>query len=138
MPSWHSVKTGVPIYYRLEINKLHGGRVYSTGYVKGMFSHTVPDGVLKPGQAYRWRVRVADGDSWIKVQNRSHSEWRSFTMAKSFEYVYQAPEKTDDGWETDSLNKMNVDSGKINELMCNIVSGNFKNIAHHGTIILKA
>ena len=126
--SWGAVKAGEPIYYRLEINKLHGGRVYSTGYVKGMFSHTVPDGVLKPGQAYRWRVRVADGDNWIKVQNRSHSEWRSFTMAKSFEYVYQAPEKTDDGWETDSLNKMNVDSGKINELMCNIANGNFENI----------
>jgi len=80
--SWGAVKVVIPIYYRLEIYKQHGGRVYSTGYVKGMLSHAVSDGVLKPGQAYRWRVRVADGDNWIKDQNRSQSNWHSFTMAK--------------------------------------------------------
>ncbi len=80
--SWRAVKAVIPIYYRLEIYKQHGGRVYSTRYVKGMLSHTVPEGVFKPGQAYRWRVRIADGDDWVKVQNRSHSEWQSFTMAK--------------------------------------------------------
>jgi len=83
--SWGAVKVVIPIYYRLEIYKQHGGRVYSTRYVKSMFSHTVPDGVLKPGQAYRWRVRVADGDNWVKVQNRSYSDWHSFTMAKALE-----------------------------------------------------
>ena len=80
--SWGAVKMEVPVYYRLEINKLYGSRVYATGYVKGMLFHTVPYGVLKPGQAYRWRVRAADGDKWIKVENRSHSKWLSFTMAK--------------------------------------------------------
>jgi len=80
--SWGAVKSRIPVYYRLEIHKHHGGRVYSTGRVKGMLSHAVPDGVLKPGQAYRWRVRVADGDNWVKVQNRSQSDWHSFTMAK--------------------------------------------------------
>jgi len=83
--SWGAVKVAIPIYYRLEIYKQHAGRVYSTRYVKGMLSHTVPDGVLKPGQAYRWRVRVADGDNWVKVQNRSQSDWHSFTMAKALE-----------------------------------------------------
>ena len=80
--SWGPVKMPVPMYYRLEINKLRGGRVYSTGRVKGMLSHAVPDGILKPGQAYLWRVVVADSDNWIKVENRSHSTWISFTMAK--------------------------------------------------------
>jgi CubicO group peptidase (beta-lactamase class C family) len=80
--SWGAVKAEVPVYYRLEINKLYGGRVYATGHVKGMLSHTVPYGVLKPGQACCWRVRAADGDNWIKVENRSHSKWISFTMAK--------------------------------------------------------
>lgn len=83
--SWGAVKVVIPLYYRLEINKQHGGRVYSTRYVKGMLSHTVPEGVLKPGQAYRWRVRVADGDNWAKVQNRSQSDWHSFTMVKALE-----------------------------------------------------
>ena len=100
--SWRAVNVAIPIYYRLEIYKQHGGRVYSTRYVKGMLSHTVPDGVLKPGQAYRWRLRVADGDNWVKVQNRSQSKWRSFTMAQLFEYIDQAPEKTGvypgEGW----------------------------------------
>jgi len=80
--SWGAVKVVIPSYYRLEIYKQHGDRVYSTRYVKSMLSHTVPDGVLKPGQAYRWRVRVADGDNWVKDQNRSQSNWHSFTMAK--------------------------------------------------------
>jgi CubicO group peptidase (beta-lactamase class C family) len=80
--SWGAVKAEVPVYYRLEINKLYGDRIYATDHVKGMLSHTVPYGVLKPGQAYRWRVRAADGDNWIKVENRSHSKWISFAMAK--------------------------------------------------------
>ena len=80
--SWGAVKAEEPIYYRLEIYKQHGGRVYSTRYGKGMLSHAVPEGVLKPGQAYRWRVRVADGDTWTRVQNRSYSQWQRLTMTK--------------------------------------------------------
>ena len=83
--SWGAVKAEAPIYYRLEIYKQHGGRVYSTGYSNGMLSHTVPDGVLKPGQVYRWRIRVADGDEWAKVQNRSYNDWHSFAMDKMLE-----------------------------------------------------
>ena len=82
---WGKVRAEVPTYYRLEINKLKGGRVYSTGYVRGMTAYTVPEGVLKQGKAYRWRVRVADGDTWTMVQNRSRSDWHSFTMAKALE-----------------------------------------------------
>ena len=83
--SWGAVKAEAPIYYRFEIYKQQGGRIYSTRYVKGMLSHTVPEGVLKPGQAYRWRVRVADGDTWTRVQNRSYSDWHRFAMAKALE-----------------------------------------------------
>jgi len=78
--SWGSVKAGIPVYYRLEIYKQRGGRVYSTGRIKDMLSHTIPDGILEPGQVYRWRIRVTDSESWAKTQNRSHSEWRSFTI----------------------------------------------------------
>ena len=89
---WEVVKTEAPMYYRLEINRPKGGRVYSTGRVKGMFSHKIPGGILKPGQTYRWRVRVADDDNWIKMQNRSQSEWLSFTMSKSLKYKDQLSE----------------------------------------------
>jgi imidazolonepropionase-like amidohydrolase len=78
--SWHAVKTDMPVYYRFEINKLHGGRVYSTGYNKDMVSHTAPIDVLKSGQTYRWRVRIADSDDWVNVQNRSNSEWQIFHL----------------------------------------------------------
>ena len=80
--SWGAVKGTISIFYRLEIYKQHGGRVYSTRYVEGMLSHTVPEGILKPGQTYRWRVRVADGDTWARVQNRSCSDWLSFSVVK--------------------------------------------------------
>jgi imidazolonepropionase-like amidohydrolase len=83
--SWGAVKGAIPIFYRFEIYTQLGGRVYSTRYGKGMLSHTVPEGILKPGQAYRWRLRVADGDTWTSVQNRSCSDWHSFTMAKALE-----------------------------------------------------
>ena len=78
--SWKLAKTKEPLYCRMEINKRNGGRVYSTGYVKNMQSHTVPDGVLKEDQAYRWRVRITDGDNWVNVQNRSHSGWQIFHL----------------------------------------------------------
>jgi amidohydrolase family protein len=78
--SWQAVKAEVPLFYRLEINKQHGRRVYSTGRIKNMVSYTVPSGVLKQGQSYRWRIRVADSYDWLNVQNRSHSEWHIFHL----------------------------------------------------------
>ena len=76
--SWKAVNAKEPLYYRLEINDLSGGRVYSTGHVKSMRSHTVPKGFLKSGQSYRWRIRITDDDNWEKVQNRSHCAWQNF------------------------------------------------------------
>jgi imidazolonepropionase-like amidohydrolase len=78
--SWGPVEAGIPVYYRLEIYKQPGGRVYSTERIKDMLSHTIPDEILRPGQAYRWRIRVTDSKSWINTENRSHSGWRSFTI----------------------------------------------------------
>ncbi len=74
---WGAVPTDEPLYYRLEINELQGERIYATGYIKGMRKHTVPKGVLKSGQSYRWRIRIADNDNWESVQNRSQSDWQN-------------------------------------------------------------
>jgi hypothetical protein len=76
--TWKTEKANGPFYYRLEIYKSNGGRVYSTGYVKNMRSHTIPEGVLKPGRPYRWRIRATDGDHWKKVQNSTRSAWKIF------------------------------------------------------------
>jgi len=78
--SWHAVKADMPVYYRFEIYKRHGGRVYLTRYHKDMISHTVPIDVLKTGKTYRWRVRISDSDDWVNIQNRSNSGWQVFHL----------------------------------------------------------
>ena len=50
-------------------------------------------------------------------------------------YIYHQPEKIDDGWETASLNEADIDSGKINEMMLDILGGNDKNI--HSILLIK-
>jgi hypothetical protein len=73
------------IYYRLVIHDLSGKRIYGTGRVQNMLAHTVVEGILKPGQTYRYKVRVMDSADWIEVQNRSESRWLTFTMSEWLE-----------------------------------------------------
>jgi hypothetical protein len=75
---------GTTLYYRLVIEDLSGTRVYSTPRVEGMLCHTVPPGVLNPGETYRWQFRVIDAGSWVAVQNRSHSDLWTFTVPACF------------------------------------------------------
>jgi len=85
--SWGAVKyPDIPIYYRLVIDE-HPSRkrVFSTGRVRDMLSYNVSEGLLKSGQTYRWQIRIEDSHDWVKMQNRSSSEWLTFTMAKSLE-----------------------------------------------------
>jgi hypothetical protein len=76
--SWKTENAKEPLYYRLEINKPSGGRVYSTRYAENMRSHTIPEGVLRPGQSYRWRIRITDAGHWTRVQNSSRCAWQFF------------------------------------------------------------
>jgi hypothetical protein len=48
-----------------------------------MTSHTVPAGILKPGEKYRWRVRVSDSGNWLEEQNRVHTRKLSFKTAET-------------------------------------------------------
>ena len=52
-----------------------------------------------------------------------------------YEYEYQMPAQINDGWETECLSKVAVDSEKINELMRNILNRNYKNI--HSVLLVK-
>lgn len=80
--SWGPVEyPDTQIYYRLIIETPSRKRVFNTSRMQGMLSYRVPAGILKPGRTYRWRVRAVDSDDWIEIQNRSLSEWRTFTMA---------------------------------------------------------
>lgn len=85
--SWGAVEyPDIPIYYRLVIDEFPSGkRVFSTGRVRDMLSYKLSEGLLKPGQSYRWQIRIEDSHDWVKMQNRSSSEWLTFTMAQSLE-----------------------------------------------------
>jgi len=52
-----------------------------------------------------------------------------------YEYVYQLPEQTGDGWETSSLDSEGIDLERVKELMRNILKGRFKNI--HSVLLVK-
>ena len=86
--SWGPIEyPNTEIYYRLIIESPSRKRVFSTDRVQGMLTYTVPAGILKPGRTYRWRVRAIDSDDWIEIQNRSLSEWQTFTMAGTTEVI---------------------------------------------------
>jgi hypothetical protein len=81
--SWSAVDSlGIPIYYRLQIRDIVADeRAFATDRTRDLLSYTVPLNELTPGKQYKWRIRATDADNWVGVQNRSHTEWRTFTMA---------------------------------------------------------
>jgi CubicO group peptidase (beta-lactamase class C family) len=134
--SWSGADGGMPLYYRIEVKDIKGNRVYSTNYVRDMLSIRLPPDLLGVGQTYSWRVRIVDGANWITLNNRTHSQWLPFSVSQSqCEYVHLVPEKTDDGWETSSLSEEGIDPEKVNELMSNILNGNFPYI--HSVLLIK-
>jgi hypothetical protein len=84
--SWTPVEyPDCEIYYRLVINDLAGKRIYGTDRTQNMLSDTVAEGILKPGQTYQYRVRITDSEDWVEMQNRSDSQWLTFTMSERLE-----------------------------------------------------
>jgi hypothetical protein len=81
---WEAIEfSDIPIFYRLEILEARSDkRVFGTGRIRNMLSHMVPDGILKAGQTYRWRVWAMDSRDGLEVQNRSNSNWLAFGMAE--------------------------------------------------------
>ena len=52
-----------------------------------------------------------------------------------YEYLYQVPEETEDGWETSPLQAEGVDFERVAELIRNILNRNFENI--HSVLLVK-
>jgi hypothetical protein len=111
--SWDPVDLpGVPLYYRLIIDD-GTNRVYATSHVFGMTSHTVPEGILNPGQTYYWRIRVTDASDYELVENRANSAVESakpvtgkfsFTMASSLVHGNK-PFIFPDDWSTTTYSR---------------------------------
>ena len=84
--SWDSVVYfNNPVFYLFQIYDSQGEQVYRIGRRQGMTSHTVPAGILKAGENYRWRIRVSDSGHWREEQNRAHTKRISFNMAEKLE-----------------------------------------------------
>lgn len=84
--SWSAVvHFNNPVFYLFQIYDSEGEQIYRRGRNQGMTSHTVPAGILKPGEDYRWRIRVSDSGHWMEEQNRSHTKRLSFKMAQTLE-----------------------------------------------------
>jgi len=136
--SWSSVIGSGTLYYQLQIRDLNRKQVYRTDYVRDMLSIRIPPDILKPGMAYQWRVRVADGPYWITLNNRSQSRWITFSTAqqlKPCEYSYQAPSKLNDGWDVSSLRNEGVDTNRITAMMNTLLADDLPNI--HSVLLIK-
>jgi len=80
--SWGAVKYfDTPIYYLFQIYNSAGEQIYRQGRTPNMTSHTVPAGILKPDEIYRWRVRISDSGNWLEEQNRVQTRKLSFKTA---------------------------------------------------------
>ncbi|MCG8688788.1 MAG: beta-lactamase family protein, partial [Desulfobacterales bacterium] len=135
---WQPVKGDLPLFYQVEIRDGNRKHVYRTEYVHDMAFIRLPPEVLKPSQAYQWRVRVADGDNWHVLDNRSQSKWVSFSTADQLdvcEYRYSPPEKVEGSWEVSSLDEQHMNSHRIQEMMNEILNNNLKNI--HSVLVIK-
>jgi len=136
--SWASIIGSNPLFYQLQIRDINRKYVYKTGYNKDMLTVKIPPGLLNPGMAYQWRIRVADGRDWITLNNRSQSRWVTFTMdemVKPCNYQYSVPLEVDDGWKVASLEDAGINSDKINALMNTILDGNIDNI--HSVLVVR-
>jgi CubicO group peptidase (beta-lactamase class C family) len=136
--SWSSINEPNTLYYQLQIRDLNRKHVYRTDFVRDMFSVRIPPDILKPGMTYQMRVRAADGPDWVRLNNRSQSQWVRFSrnqVIKPCNYKYGVPIKTDDEWEISSFKDEGIDPEKINELMLNILDGDIQNI--HSVLIVK-
>ncbi|MGV7224870.1 MAG: serine hydrolase domain-containing protein [Nitrospinales bacterium] len=136
--SWQKLSSDKPLFYQVEIRDTNRKHVYRTLYVKDMESVRLPPAILNSGKAYQWRVRVADEADWLSHNNRSQSNWVSFTTNKNFnscKYSYHTPPEIDGSWEISSLDEQAVDPQIIQELMRQILNNNLKNI--HSILLIK-
>ncbi|RLD68230.1 MAG: hypothetical protein DRI98_12050 [Bacteroidetes bacterium] len=85
------------MYYRLTIYNMSDERVWASDWEREWYSCVVPDGILVPGEQYQWRIRATDSSEWEDVQNRSNSEWLTFTM-DAVPHHSAMPALDPDGW----------------------------------------
>lgn len=136
--SWPLIKHEDPLYYQLQIRDSARQPVYRSDYVPGADEFRLPPDILKPGADYQWRIRVADGPDWIRLDNRAQSKWLPFSkpaMHERCSYPYRVPVETGDGWRSAPLQSTGIDSPGIENLRQKLFNGDYPNI--HSLLIVK-
>jgi hypothetical protein len=64
-------------------------RVFKTERIPNLISRTVPPGVLKPSQIYRYLIRVLDSTGWVEIQNRSDRDWVTLKMGDTLKCQFR-------------------------------------------------
>jgi len=80
--TWAPVASATLYYYRLTVNDANGSEVFSSDR-KFEVKQDVPAGTLTNGAIYYARVEVHDAPSFDQLNNRSNSNWVSFTPVSS-------------------------------------------------------
>ena len=79
--SWNAVEyNGIQLYYRLEVADSLENRLGATPRTADMLTSSLPPDTFSSGETYLWRVRVSDSESYLDVENRSQTEWQSFSV----------------------------------------------------------
>jgi len=136
--SWQRPSHATPLLYQIEIRDRNRRHVYRTRYVSDMDSLRLPADILDPETTYQWRVRVADGPDWLSLNNRSQSQWVTFSTGKTLNacrYRYEPPPNTGDGWETSTIAEQGVDGEIIDRLMQEILVNHLKKV--HSILVVK-
>ncbi len=121
------------LYYRFVLEDLTGHRLVSTSRYSGMLSYAVPQNVLKPGQSYRFQVRVDDADSWVNTQNEGRSEWRTFTMGTTLQHA-AVPAIDLDGWGVVTLTNNNGTGVEVSVKVIDLDGVAADGSSHHVTV----
>lgn len=94
--SWDPVyveNTGIA--YRFEIRGVDTDFSFKSSRDWNMTQCTSPE--LEPGKQYQYRIRAVDDSNFIQVDNRSHTQWVTFTMNDTLTHT-SVPAIGLDGW----------------------------------------
>ena len=95
------------VYYRIKITDSQDNHVFLSTRRKGITSIAIPEGTLTPGQTYKWRAECFESSEFLKVQNRSESEWLTFSMDSTLSHSSKPAINIGPAWGITTYNTTN-------------------------------
>jgi hypothetical protein len=101
----------MPVYYRLQVYDDTGYQIYASQRKAGLRSVALPEPLFDPGRTYSWHVSVYDTYDGNLVENASHTQSYTFTIADTTSNSHASPPAIDlNGWGTLSWRRSNTDA----------------------------